>query len=197
MNSGIYKIQSKYKPKRIYIGSAVDFASRKRVHLCQLRKGNHHSPKLQRHYNKYGENDLIFSFITGCDKLNLIAYEQFYIDSLYPYFNVCQTAGSLLGIKRGAAWNKGKKATSEAIKNQSKAHKGKVPWNKGIKTNKPAWNTGLKGQGAGHKHSEEARNKIRKGLTGNKNALGFHHTEETKQRMSEKAKNRNVLILTC
>lgn len=183
--TGIYKIQSKCKPERLYIGSAVDTLSRKRVHLCQLRKGNHHSVKLQRHYNKYGENDLLFSLIVCCDKVNLVTYEQFYIDSFYPYFNGSKTAGSVLGIKRGNPWNKGKKATAEAIKNQSEAHKGKEPWNKGIKTNRPSWNTGLKGI-KGHKMPDDAKDKIRKALMGNKNALGFHHTEETKQKMREK-----------
>ncbi len=40
--------------------------------------------------------------------------------------------------------NTGKVATEETKKKLSDSHKGCTPWNKGIKTNKPAWNTGLK-----------------------------------------------------
>lgn len=36
---GIYKIQSRAKPERFYIGSAVYFSSRWSVHRCQLRRG--------------------------------------------------------------------------------------------------------------------------------------------------------------
>ena len=50
--SGIYKIQSKLKPDRIYIGSAVNIRTRWNVHLCNLRNSMHHSKKLQRHFDK-------------------------------------------------------------------------------------------------------------------------------------------------
>jgi GIY-YIG catalytic domain. len=61
--SGIYKIESKLKPERIYIGSAINIGQRWRVHLSDLRKQKHHSKKLQNHYNKYGEVDLSFSIL--------------------------------------------------------------------------------------------------------------------------------------
>ena len=54
MKSGIYKIQSKCKPDRIYIGSAINIEGRKRAHFSRLKHGYHHSIKLQRHYDKYG-----------------------------------------------------------------------------------------------------------------------------------------------
>lgn len=95
--SGIYKIQSKIKPERIYIGSAYDFKERKRTHLKRLRynklnnitKGA--SPKLQYHFNKYGEDDLIFILIEQVDwisKENLLIREQYYLDTLKPWFNI-------------------------------------------------------------------------------------------------------------
>jgi group I intron endonuclease len=95
----IYKIQSKIKPERIYIGSATIVERRWKLHLFQLRKGIHHSRKLQNHYNKYGESDLQFSILLGCEKEELIDKEQFFIDSLNPYFNICQLVGSTRGIK--------------------------------------------------------------------------------------------------
>jgi len=96
---GIYKIQSKLFPNRIYIGSAVDFKSRWQLHLSDLAKNKHHSGKLQNHVNKYGIDDLIFVLIEPCFPHYLITREQYYIDTLIPYFNVCKKAGSCLGRK--------------------------------------------------------------------------------------------------
>lgn len=97
--SGIYKIQSLIYPDRIYIGSAYNIRIRWIRHLWYLRKNKHHSSKLQRHYNKYGESDLVFSVITECPKVHLLSIEQFYIDSFCPFFNECKIAGNTLGIK--------------------------------------------------------------------------------------------------
>lgn len=52
-----------------------------------------------------------------CDKLVLISREQYYIDTLKPFFNVCLTAGSTLGINHTMP-----QSARDAI---SKAHKGK------------------------------------------------------------------------
>ena len=97
--TGIYKIQSLLFPDKIYIGSAFNFKVRWRRHLWYLKNNKHHSSKLQRHYNKYGENDLSFSIITKCHKSHLISIEQFYIDSLNPFFNECRVAGNTSGRK--------------------------------------------------------------------------------------------------
>jgi len=96
--SGIYKIQSQINPGRCYIGSAINFRDRWRCHLKSLRNNKHHSPQLQRHFNKYSESDLVFIIIEPCFPEFLIIREQFYIDTLKPYFNVCQIAGSTLGF---------------------------------------------------------------------------------------------------
>jgi group I intron endonuclease len=97
--SGIYQIQSKVKPDRIYIGSAVDISKRWREHLNQLRVKKHHNSKLQRHYNKYGQSDLQFSILLFCDKKELIRNEQYFIDNYKPYFNILKIAYSALGYK--------------------------------------------------------------------------------------------------
>lgn len=112
--SGIYKIQSIAKPERIYIGSAVNIGHRWNCHLSDLRKSKHHSTKLQRHYNKYGESDLQFSIVFRCKEKYLLEIEQQFIDSHNPYFNECKIAGNCLGIKR----------SEEARRNMSKAHQG-------------------------------------------------------------------------
>jgi len=96
--SGIYKIQSKLKPERIYIGSAVYIGRRWNEHLRQLKKGGHHSILLQRHFNKYGEADLQFSILLGCEKEDILKVEQYFIDSYNPYFNTCKIAGNTMGF---------------------------------------------------------------------------------------------------
>jgi group I intron endonuclease len=145
--SGIYQIQSKIKPERIYIGSAVRLNKRWYSHLGLLRKGMHHSTQLQNHYNKYGESDLQYIVLITCDRDELIKNEQSFIDNLNPWFNVSKTAGSPLGVKHSdksrknmsdahigqVAWNKGKKSSIETRLKLSLSHKGQISHNKGRK----------------------------------------------------------------
>jgi len=136
--SGIYKIQSIHNPERIYVGSAVNISQRWYVHLNDLRKDKHSSKKLQRHYNKYGESDLTFSILLGCEKDELVKKEQYFIDSYNPYFNSCIIAGSPLGFKHtkesrikmgisrlGNKNSVGRKASPETLIKLSIAHSGK------------------------------------------------------------------------
>lgn len=92
--SGIYKIQSRLKPDRVYIGSSVDIHLRWGRHLYDLLKNRHRSFKLQNHFNKYGKPDLAFSILTTCEKDELIQKEQFFIDSINPWFNIAKVAGN-------------------------------------------------------------------------------------------------------
>ena len=64
--SGIYQIQSIIKPERIYVGSGINIYQRWTQHKRELRQNKHHSIKLQRHYDKYGESDLVFIIIEPC-----------------------------------------------------------------------------------------------------------------------------------
>ena len=98
--SGIYQIQSRTKPERIYVGSSINIYSRWSEHQCDLKRNIHCNRKLQNHYNKYGKNDFVFSILICCERDELIDAEQFYIDSKKTYFNLAPKAGSSLGIKR-------------------------------------------------------------------------------------------------
>lgn len=117
MNSkqaGIYNITSKVNGRR-YIGSAVRFNKRWIQHLHYLRANKHHSPQLQRHFNKYGEQDLVFSILEVIDRGELslqdfrellLSREQAYLDNWNEcQFNCLPTAGSNLGYKRNGAKN--------------------------------------------------------------------------------------------
>ena len=124
--TGIYKIESKIKPERIYIGSAVNIDKRWKEHKRDLRADRHHSPKLQRHYNKYDESDFIYTAILTCKKEDLISREQELIDCYKPYFNSCKIANSRLGLKK----------TQEAKDKISRANKGKFGNRTGVKLSK-------------------------------------------------------------
>lgn len=100
--SGIYKIE--YVDGRSYVGSAVKIGARWAEHKRQLRRGVHHSVKLQRAWDKYGADQFSFSVIEYVeDKSALIAREQHWIDALCAAqigFNIAAVAGSCLGVKQ-------------------------------------------------------------------------------------------------
>lgn len=96
MSAGVYQIVA--PSGRRYIGSAVNFDSRWRVHRHHLRKGTHHSMPLQAAWNKYG-SQLRFEKLLICNRENVVFYEQIAIDGLHPEMNVSPTAGNSLGYK--------------------------------------------------------------------------------------------------
>jgi group I intron endonuclease len=121
MSSGVYKIQSKIHPDRCYIGSSVHIEVRWQEHL-RLLLNNRHSYKLQRHYNKYGKEDLMFFIVLECESKKdvLLIAEQIFIDVCHPFFNVNPLACSNLGSKSSEETKKkigdagrGKKRTVE------------------------------------------------------------------------------------
>lgn len=183
---GIYKIQSKKFKDRCYIGSASNTKRRWTVHLCNLRKNKHHSPKLQHHYNKYGEEDLEFIVIIECDKNDLLKHEQYFLDSFKPYFNICMQAGSRQGTKmppevvlRLSQAKKGTKLSEEHKRKCSESLKGHKTSEEtkrkiglansiALKGKKQSQETIMKRKESnkGFKHSEESKAKVRKARKG-------------------------------
>jgi group I intron endonuclease len=99
---GIYKISSITKSNRFYIGSSFDIDKRWKEHIRQLKNNCHHSAFLQRHFNKYGVDDIVFDVIeehNSCTIAYLLSREQYFIDTLRPVFNSYLIAGSSLGYK--------------------------------------------------------------------------------------------------
>jgi group I intron endonuclease len=157
--TGIYKIESIIKPERVYIGSAVAINRRWWDHSKRLKANCHPNKKLQNHYNKYGKSDLQFSILLGCEKIDLLKNEQFFIDSYNPWFNNTKVAGSSLGNKASEetkrklreshlgkpSGNKGKHPSLETLEKLKISLKGRSVWNKGIKTGLVPWNKGKKG----------------------------------------------------
>ena len=140
-------------------------------HLTSLRYNKHKNPKLQAHFNKYGEDDLVFFIITICHKDHLIELEQFYLDAFLPWFNVHKIADRP---------NTGKRSP-ETCRKISEAGMGRTPWNKGLKTGP---------------QSEEMRKKRSEANKGQVPWIkGKHHSEESKKKSSESHKGKNTWTL--
>lgn len=99
MKSGIYQIVNRVNGKK-YIGSAINIVSRWDRHRRELDAGKHHSPHLQRAWNKYGQDSFHFGVISYCDKDSLLATEQQWIDAAVPEYNVAKnTLAPMTGRK--------------------------------------------------------------------------------------------------
>ena len=145
MTSGIYEILNTVNGKR-YIGSAVRFNKRWNLHRAHLRSGKHHSPHLQRAWDKYGAKAFTFRVLLVCaptkEQMNL--YEQLCLDEYKPEYNIALTAGSRLGMKNSpeatakqAAALRGGKHTPEHCWKTGAAWRGKnVPLETKIKISK-------------------------------------------------------------
>lgn len=185
--TGIYKIINKVTGK-VYIGSAVDIDKRWYNHKRDLNYNRHHSYKLQNSVNKHGIDNFIFEIIEECGKELLIEREQYWMDlltSVVNGYNIAPTAGNCLG-----------KIHSEESKKKM-SHYWKEYWKTHDNFNK----------GRTQITSEETRQKLSKAIKGKTyeeiygvekakemrekrrlSALGKKHSDETKKKLSEKAK---------
>jgi group I intron endonuclease len=103
---GIYAIRH-IKNGKCYVGSAVSFKVRWKGHRTNLRAGKHHSQKLQRAWEKHGQEMFEFVVLEHInDPATLLEREQHWMDSLNAHrggYNVSPVAGSVLGIKHSDA----------------------------------------------------------------------------------------------
>lgn len=84
--AGIYCIINVLNQKK-YVGSSQNLQMRLMQHRSRLRKNIHDNVKLQRSWTKYGEQNFQFYILEFCEKEQLSEREQFYINSLKPWFN--------------------------------------------------------------------------------------------------------------
>lgn len=83
---GIYSIG--IEGQKLYIGSSVSIKRRWAAHRCNLMANRHHSIKLQRAWNKYGEQNFKFKILEEVEEsMLLIEKEQFYIDKYDSFHN--------------------------------------------------------------------------------------------------------------
>lgn len=202
MIGGIYKIQNVVNGK-CYIGSAKSFRTRFRKHKNVLVKNAHHSIKLQRAWNKHGEDAFIFQPIIFCEPKNLLFYEQQAIDAYNSYcdgYNATIKANSALGVKRSdetkakiSVSKSGIKLSAEHKKAISDGNKGKKrsdetkekirTVNTGVKKSKSHIEN-MRKANLGKKYNDETKAKISASLIGNKRALGNVLSTETRDKMS-------------
>lgn len=203
---GIYIIQSKIKPERIYVGSGKSVYNRRATHLSLLRRNKHHSKKLQLHYDKYGEDDLIFEVIESGEYFNhqhLLSREQGwywhfkYRDTELPYFNITPIAGSPMEGRHHSDETKEKfkkrVVSAETRKKMSDSQKriGNHPPSQKGKKQSPehAWKRTRASVGnkvwEGRHHKQSSKDKTSKALKGKKNALGYKWPKEKSMARSE------------
>lgn len=123
--TGIYAIRC-IPTQKVYVGQvarAGGFRARWWEHLRHLRRGAHHSPKLQRAWLKYGEAAFEFLILehVGDGAGALVGREQAWMDELSAArrgFNIAPVAGSNAGIKRSAEF---KAAVSSSTKGERKS----------------------------------------------------------------------------
>lgn len=96
--SGIYII-THLSSGLCYVGSAVNIQKRWDGHRHALRKGTHHSSRLQRAWKKHGPEAFQFDVLLYCQPEDLIAWEQGCLDNIICKFNTDRVAGSRLGSK--------------------------------------------------------------------------------------------------
>lgn len=85
--SGVYIITNSINGKR-YIGSSNNIRKRLWKHRSLLRHDKHENPHLQNAWNKYGEDNFVYSILEECDVSILLEREQYYIDILKPEYNI-------------------------------------------------------------------------------------------------------------
>lgn len=101
--AGVYKILNSANGKT-YVGSTNNLARRWPEHRKKLRAGNSTCTRLQSAWRKYGEASFTFLVIeTVLSPADLIAREQFWMDTLHSEYNVAPAAGSQAGVRHSAA----------------------------------------------------------------------------------------------
>lgn len=91
MKNVIYKIENLLTADT-YIGSAVDFLARKRQHLYDLRKNQHHCKLLQEHYNTLGEDKFLFCILHDEIRPSLLLKRELnVIKRIKPIYNTYKT----------------------------------------------------------------------------------------------------------
>lgn len=172
---GVYQISINNK---IYIGSSNNITKRWWTHLNALKNGKHDNKHLQRAYNKYGREQLVFSVLELVETPDMVLdVEQKHINELNPEYNICPVAGNCLGVKHSMICRQKHRAFRHSEETKRK----------------------ISESGRGHGCSTETRNKIRE------KRLGYVPSVETieKLRVShvgkilskesrEKVKNANV-----
>lgn len=164
--SGIYKIENAVNGK-CYVGSTLSFNKRWREHRTLLGKRQHHSIKLQRAWNKYGNESFAFSVLEYVlDAEHLVPREQYWIDTLGAFrggYNNAPIAGSMLGYTHTEEAKKRMSLAQKGISKGPKSEEHKAALSAAVTAaNAKLKELGLPHPNAGIPKSEETKAKFRK-----------------------------------
>lgn len=172
-----------------YIGSTARLSDRLKTHRWNLKANIHHNAKLQRHYNKYGKQDLFFVILEKFEFLgkdHLLQKEQSYLDGLHPTFNIAHKVQSCLGVKRRAETKrKISKALTGVVRSPETIEKMRA-----ASTGRPCKFKGVRGT----RFSEEALSKMRRKFSDehrrrlSESHKGYKPSPETRQKRSDSLK---------
>ena len=176
VQAGVYVIENTMNGN-IYVGSAVNLRKRKGHHFSALRRGDHHNPHMQRTWDKYGKGIFKFSAKYICEPEECLFWEQCFIDAWEPEYNICPTAGNVLGRKHSAK-TKAKMSAAAMGHTVSKEVRAKLSAARKGKKLPP--------------RTREHRDKISASQIGNKRFLGKKHSQETRAKMSASATKREA-----
>lgn len=148
----IYGIRNTANGK-VYVGSTKNLVSRLSDHKYALRRGDHHSYRMQGEWKEYGEGYFSVVILDKTKESSRLEREQYFIDTLLSYeedtgYNISPTAGTTLGRRH----------REEAKIKMSISHEGKILSEEHRRKQSKA----LKG----YKKSEEHQRKISEALTG-------------------------------
>lgn len=215
---GIYSIKNLINGK-VYVGSSSDIRKRWSTHKRMLDNNEHYNEHLQKSWNKYGEKNFDFKIIEHTDLDTLLKREQYWIDfygsnDYKKGFNMCEVAGSVLGLKwsetarkRHSERIKGRKHTDETKLKISESHKGKKMNFKDehlqYLSERMKGKIGDKNPFFGKKHTDETKYKIRTSKLGSttserqKESVRISNatraiSDETRRKISESKKKENL-----
>ncbi len=154
MAAGIYQIVNLLTGK-VYIGSSINIDERWRLHRKQLKRGNHHSYKLQWAFNDGSQFnwEILETVEVSTDRECLLLLEQIYLDYYRPFYNVNDNVFGCLNLKdRSKEWivcdPDGQEVTIRSLSaycenrnlsapNMIKVANGKIGQHKGYKCRRP------------------------------------------------------------
>lgn len=136
---GIYRFRNTISG-RCYVGSSANVHQRRRAHLSQLRRGNHHCGHLQRAWVKFGPDAFEFELLAvsqtvdGLEILETSAISDHRMTC--GVYNIAPVGGTTRGVKLGplsaehrakiGAARRGRKSSPETCAAIGCAHRGKT-----------------------------------------------------------------------
>lgn len=179
--SGIYCIEHRESGKR-YVGSAENLDRRFKKHIKQLENGEHHSPKLQATWNKYGADAFDFIIVMLCPIEELLLREQEELDILDTVefgYNISRFANAPM---------RGRTQSEEAKAKMRESHKNRAPISEETRERlrEAARLREQKKREEGYVVPDEVRQKLSEA------GKGREVTEETRKKISEKNKGQQL-----